>query len=119
MIIENTANGIYKMLDLSEVPLKIYRGREVFNWRECKDVKVPFMYGKESGTLFLSCGGRDNNGRQLLKLSFQERTVVKKAGEITSAVQIGGLFFSKIPVHLHQYIVNNADKQLPGGSNKK
>lgn len=71
MIIEKTENGVYKMLDLSELPKRKYGDSETIKWKGFNRYTVPFTYGDFKGRLNISLMYTTKNWRRVLKVEYQ------------------------------------------------
>ena len=107
MIIEKTENGIYKMLDLSEIPKKRWGDREFFCWEQTQNHSIPFIYNDEQGTLSVSYYKHKEKPRILL--SYGGRELVTTGYKLRQ-IDIGSLFYKRIPEYFHHLIVNSEDK---------
>lgn len=84
MIIEKTENGIYKMLDLSEVPKKKYGGRVVNSWQECKSSTIIYTEDSDKYLFTVTFKSRDKHGQNILNATYNKKEVEIRASSITS-----------------------------------
>lgn len=119
MIIEKTENGIYKMLDLSELPKKKWGQKEIIDWKACNDSPVNYIWGEKLGKMTFSFSKIEKK-RTYIKISLQNQKEnhVREVGNI-SRLDIGGIFREKIPDFLHKYILHPEDASLSRKSGKE
>lgn len=112
MIIEKTENGIYKMLDLSDVPKKKWGGREVIDWKKLDKQQIPFQYEEETGFLevsFHSYPSADSDA--IMRVRHQKKEKLMRASIIKSLYFKNFLELS-IPKETHKYLINSEDRKL-------
>lgn len=114
MIIEKTENGIYKMLDLSELPKKKWGEGEAINWMQTQNHSIPFSFGEYSGELKIT-----HVGNRLQKITFDNRKLIIAPSNLKS-LRFGKIFRQGLTIRkeLHRYILNEKDKLLPPMANK-
>ena len=74
MIIEKTENGIYKMLDLSELPKKRRGEKEVVDWVQTKDKVAFFEYKGIKGEFRITSLPRETSNNTWLLLNYHEKS---------------------------------------------
>src|SRR5699024_11210928 len=111
MIIEKTENGIYKMLDLSELP-KTKKGNQ-FAWSSINNATVPFVFGRNSVKLIVKY---DTEG--YLLVTHRDTTIRIKYPNF-KRIAIGKLFQKLISPEYHKFLVDEDDRALPHQSKKR
>lgn len=85
LIIEKTENGIYKMLNLSELPKKKHGGREVVDWKSCHQAPVEFQYDNIKATMRISFE-KSHHGNAVVMCEFDGRKKIIRSGNLKKLV---------------------------------
>src|SRR5699024_7709801 len=120
MIIEKTENGIYKMLDLSELPKRKWGEGEIIDWEKVNGHTVSFVYKEEKGLLDVAFVGREENNKynKLIKVNYQNiETVIHTASFLR--FQWRNLL-NPLPKSLYRYFVNKEGlEKVSASSNRR
>lgn len=78
-------------VDLSNVPLKVWGGDYLYDWRSCTEwIEVPFKYNGLCDVVLLKYESTNENIRRSVKISYECCSIVINTGNL-QRVQLGGL----------------------------
>ena len=117
MIIEKTENGIYKMLDLSELPTKKWGDKEKIDWDNVKDSEAILVYGEHREKIYLTFNQR-TKGSLLINVSARGLTKTMYKNNLLR-VQMWFFFCEKAPHFMYKYLIDKEHMKLPKNSSKR
>ena len=120
MIIEKTENGIYKMLDLSELPKRKWGEGEIIDWEKVNGHTASFVYKEEKGILDVAFVGREENNKynKLIKVNYQNTEAVIRTASFLR-FQWRNLL-NPLPKSLYKYFVNKEGlEKVSASSNRR
>lgn len=117
MIIEKTENGIYKMLDLSELPTKKWGNKEKIDWDNVKDSEAILVYGEHREKIYLTFKQRTKSSL-LINVSVRGLTKTMHKKNLLR-IQMWFFFCEKAPQFMYEYLVDKEYMKLPKNSSKR